>query len=99
MRRPGQIAAGTFPFFTPLHFPLGFCAVAWAAEHLEVRVAVIVGAACVVDVVDFQALRAAALGALVTVAVEYAAPGRDGYMLGGVCPGHRSPVLCALFQS
>ena len=54
---------------------------------------VIVGAAFVVDVVDFQALGAATLGALVAVAVEYAASGCGGYVLGGVCPDHHSPFF------
>ena len=45
--------AGTFAFFTPLHLPLGFHPVALAAECLEVVVLVVVGAAAIVDVVDF----------------------------------------------
>lgn len=40
-----------------------------------------------------------AVSAGVCVAVEYAAPGRGGYVLGGVIPSHCSPILCALFRS
>lgn len=104
MRRPGQIAAGTFLFFTPLHLPLGFRTVAWAAECLKVGVQAVGGAATVVYVVDFECCSCGVvvptLGALVAVAVEYAASGCGGYVLGGVCPDHHSPfVLCALFRS
>lgn len=53
VRRPGQVTAGAFAFFTPLCFLLGFGAVALAAECLEVGVLVVGGAAAVVDVVDF----------------------------------------------
>lgn len=103
MRRPGQIAAGTFPFFTPLHLPLGFRTVAWAAECLKVDVQAVGGAAAIVYVVDFKSCSCEvvvpAVDAGVCVAIEYAASGCGGYVLGGVCPDHHSPVLCALFQS
>jgi len=47
------MSAGAFVFFAPLHFLLGFGAVALAAECLEVGVSVVAGAAAIVDVVDF----------------------------------------------
>lgn len=97
MRRPGQIAAGTFPFFTPLHLPLGFRTVAWAAECLKVGVQTVDGTAAVIYVVDFECCSCGVvvptLGALVAVAVEYAASGCGGYVLGGVCPDHHSPFF------
>lgn len=97
MRRPGQIAAGTFPFFTPLHLPLGFRTVAWAAECLKVDVQAVGGTAAIVYVVDFKSCSCEvvvpAVDAGVSVAVEYTASGCGGYVLGGVCPDHHSPFF------
>lgn len=97
MRRPGQIAAGTFPFFTPLHLPLGFRTVAWAAECLKVDIQAVGGTAAIVYVVDFKSCSCEvvvpAVDAGVCVAVEYAASGCGGYVLGGVCPDHHSPFF------
>ena len=97
VRRPGQITSGTFPFFAAVYLPAGFRPVALTAEYLEVVVLAVVGAAAIVDVVDFKGCRCgvmvSAVGAGVCVAVEYAASGCGGYVLGGVCPGHRSPFF------
>lgn len=49
------MTAGTPALFTPFHLPVGFSAVASAAEYLEVGVSVVAGAAAIVYVVDFQA--------------------------------------------
>lgn len=104
MRRPGQIAAGAFEFFTPLCFFLGFGAVALAAECLKVGVQAVGGTAAIVYVVDFKSCSCgvvvAAFGAGVCVSVEYAASGCGGYVFGGVVPSHYPhPFLCALFRS
>lgn len=89
--------AGTFAFFTPLHLPLGFRTVAWAAECLKVDVQAVGGTAAIVYVVDFKSCSCEvvvpAVDAGVCVAVEYAASGCGGYVLGGVCPDHHSPFL------
>lgn len=83
------MTAGPFLFFAPLNLPLGFGAVALAAECLEVGVFVVVGAALVVDVVYVEgAVCGAACGALVAVSVEYAAPGCGGDVFRGVVPSH-----------
>lgn len=70
---------------------------------MEVVVLVVVWAAAIVYVVDFKSCSCEvvvpAVDAGVCVAIEYAASGCGGYVLGGVCPDHHSPVLCALFQS
>ena len=70
------------------------------AEDLEVVVAVVVGAALVVDVVYFQVLGVAALGALVTVTRQ------DSFACGGgdvcgvvVLPHVAPPHFCALLRS
>ena len=78
---------------------------ALTAECLEVVVLAVVGAAAIVDVVDFKGCRCgvmvAAAGAGVCVAVEYSMSGCGGYMFGSVVPSHRVPpvFLCALFWS
>lgn len=72
-----------------LFFRFGFLPVAGAAEGLFVGVEVVVGAACVVDVVDFEwALGVAAVHALVAVAFEDAVSGGGG-VVSSVSPGHR----------
>ena len=95
MRRPGQVTAGAFAFFTPLCFLLGFGAVAWAAECLKVGVQAVGGTAAIVYVVDFKSCSCevvvAAVGAGVCVSVEYAASGCGGYVFGGVVPSHFPP--------
>ena len=97
MRCPRKIPAGAFAFFTPLHLPLGFRTVAWAAERLKVDVQAVGGTAAIVYVVDFECCSCGVvvptLGALVAVAVKYAASGCGGYVLGGVCPDHHSPFF------
>lgn len=50
---------------------------------------VVVGAALVVDVVNFQVFSAAALSALVAVSVEDSFAGGGGDVFGAVCPRHR----------
>ena len=72
-------------------FFCGFCFVALRAEDLKVLVAVVVGAALVVDVVDFQALGAAALGAFVAVTCEYSFTCSGGDVCGVTVSPHCSP--------
>lgn len=66
---------------------------------MKVDVQAVGGAATVVYVVDFECCSCEvvvpAVDAGVCVAVEYAASGCGGYVLGGVCPDHHSP-LCSL---
>ena len=72
-----------------LLFRFGLSPVASATQCLLVGVEVVVGAACVVDVVDFKrALRVAAVHAAVAVALQDAEPG-GGAVVSSVTPGHR----------
>lgn len=80
-------------------FACGFCFVAVVAEDLEVVVAVVVGAALVVNVVNLQAFCVAALCALVTVTGEDAFAGGGGDVCAVVVLPHVASVLCALLRS
>ena len=74
-------------------FACGLGFVTLRAEHLEVLVVVVVGAALVVDVVDLQVLGTTALNALIPIAFEDSFTCGGGDVGFGVCPGHRSPFF------
>lgn len=85
-RVPAALSPG-LPASLLLH--LGLEPVAGDAEGLFVGVEVVVGAAGVVDVVDFEwAVGVSAVDAAVSVAFEDAEPGGGG-VVPSVSPGHR----------
>lgn len=87
----GQSAPGVVALVASSCFCPGFLLVAGDAQRLLVGVGVVVGSACVVDVVDFErAVGVAACGAAVPVAVEYATD-VGGAVVSAITPGDGAP--------